>query len=638
MIAPATKRWLGPGITAGVCAGLLVVFAILSYTASLTKSATYDEPLHVMGAYVHRYHYDFRINPEDPALFGRIIALAQPAGALKLDLTSRSFAVILEDIGLQWPYIWTTMYHTPGNDEQKLLRRSRAVTVSIGVVLGGLIAWWSYLLGGPVAAIAAGALFAFDPNFLAHSGIVKNDVPLSCVLTGLMFAVWLSGRRATWIRLSAVALLCGAAVSIKYSGVLAGPFVAIALLIRALLPQPWTVVGQVLSTRWNRLLAATTACIVFLIVSWAMVWAAYGFRFSPTPRQDARFNMSNLERLARIKELSVPKLRQSIEAEKRGQTLDLAATMITQQEIEQHTPARIVRVILFANEHELLPQGWLAGFLYTYATTLVRSTYLNGVVQQLGWWYFFPLAMLYKTPLASLIAAGAALLVMVVGKIAYRGRNFRVLDWWSFSALLIAPVLYGASAVNANLNLGLRHVLPVYPFIFIAIGVTLALIMARWRVVGSTAAVLLGLALIVESVAAYPNFIPFFNAAAGGARGGFKLLGDSNLDWGQDLKLLARWQQAHPDKRLLISYFGIADPEYYGVKALHLPGGYVFAQPQVPDPRYDAVLAVSATNLQGIYLPPDLRASYAELLKREPLEVLGGSIYLYYIPAAQPAR
>jgi hypothetical protein len=166
---------------------------------------------------------------------------------------------------------------------------------------------------------------------------------------------------------------------------------------------------------------------------------------------------------------------------------------------------------------------------------------------------------------------------------------------------------------------------------------------ARWRVIGFVAAELLALGLLIETLAAYPNYLAFFNVFAGGSRGGFELLGDSNLDWGQDLKELAKWQKANPNRKLYLSYFGIADPEYYGVRATNLPGGYIFATPRnpprPPGPGEQAVLAVSATNLQGIYLPegtpaqPGMRESYRQLLEHEPLAVLGGgSIYLYEYP------
>jgi hypothetical protein len=187
--------------------------------------------------------------------------------------------------------------------------------------------------------------------------------------------------------------------------------------------------------------------------------------------------------------------------------------------------------------------------------------------------------------------------------------------------------------MRSNLNLGLRHVLPVYPFLYLGVALAVAHAWRTWgRPAGFVAAVL-GLLLVGEALATFPNYLAFFNAAAGGSRGGLRLLGDSNLDWGQDLPLLARWQRAHRTVPLQLSYFGIADPWAYGIDYSNFPGGYGFGPPYKVrnDP---GVLAISATNLQGMYVhdDPQMQRFLAHLRATPPLEVLGGTIYLYRWP------
>jgi hypothetical protein len=189
-------------------------------------------------------------------------------------------------------------------------------------------------------------------------------------------------------------------------------------------------------------------------------------------------------------------------------------------------------------------------------------------------------------------------------------------------------------AITSNLNLGLRHVLPVYPFLFIGVGLALAEAQKRWPWGATRIGLALAFALAIESFAAFPNYIPFFNAAAGGSRGGLHLLGDSNLDWGQDLKLLAEWQQKHPDEKLYLVYFGLADPWAYKIDYVNFPGGYKYG-PQETVSTDPGVLAISATYMQGIYQEGPLRDTYARLENYQPIEVLGGSIYLYKWPPRQ---
>jgi hypothetical protein len=141
----------------------------------------------------------------------------------------------------------------------------------------------------------------------------------------------------------------------------------------------------------------------------------------------------------------------------------------------------------------------------------------------------------------------------------------------------------------------------------------------------------MGLLLAVESLSAFPNFIPFFNVAAVSFSGGkLNLLGDSNLDWGQDLPLLAAWQRDHPGVPLYLSYFGYEDPAYYGIRYTPLAGGYHYdPPPKFPGPFEPCVLAISATNLQGVLEPPPLREYYAHCQKLKPIGVLGETIYLF---------
>ncbi len=631
--------------TAIVCAALLICFAVLSFTAAATKSATWDEPEHLLGAYLHRHHKDFRVNPEDPALFGWIASLPLRNDEFRVDLSRQAFKVIADDTRMQWPFIVDTLYRTGGNDAEAALRKSRGAALAVGVLLGALIAWWTYELAGGIAAILATALFSFDPNFLGHASIVKNDVMLSAAMVALAFSLWKFGRRGTPLRFAALALAAGAAISVKYSGVLAAPVVVILMFVRALMPVDWRVVGMNLDTRLKRVAAASIACIGAAMIAYLFVWTCYGFRFSATPDSNLNINTARLVALAKQNEVIAQYVR-PMERMSESQRIATPEPGITQQQVDEHEPARIVRIMEWLEGDKFLPQAWLAGFLYTYESTLIRSSFLLGDYRVTGWWYFFPLAMLFKTPLATLAAAMMVLCAALLWKFAGRFVNpgspspgpsregtgeRRAIDRWAFACLMVSSGLYALSALTANLNLGLRHVLPLYPFIFVASGVVLAVIFERWGWAGQLIVIVIGIGLLVETISAYPNYIAFFNAPSGGSRGGIKLLGDSNLDWGQDLKLLAQWQRSHPGTKLYLSYFGVADPKSYGIDATHIAGGWPFAEPQpVTTP---GVLAISATNLQGIYMAREARDVFrGQFTDRRPIDVLGGTIYLYEIP------
>ena len=180
----------------------------------------------------------------------------------------------------------------------------------------------------------------------------------------------------------------------------------------------------------------------------------------------------------------------------------------------------------------------------------------------------------------------------------------------------------------ARLDFGLRHVLPIYPFLFVAIGASVALIAQRWPIAKWIAGVLV-IGLATETYLAYPHYVPFFNAAAKTLPGGpVRLLGESNVDLGQDLPLLAQWQAKNKGRKLYVSYVGPADPALYGITAVDIRKEGVDLRPKWPT-EPGAVVAVSATRLQGFDVEPEARPRYSELRNREPFAVLGGSIYLF---------
>ncbi len=194
---------------------------------------------------------------------------------------------------------------------------------------------------------------------------------------------------------------------------------------------------------------------------------------------------------------------------------------------------------------------------------------------------------------------------------------------WAAICLVLPAAIYLAMAMRSNLNIGLRHVLPIYPLAFVA----MAVVVAKYR----RAATVLLVLLAIESAVAFPDELAYFNLAAGGSRGGIRLLSDSNLDWGQGLKRLADWQAEHPREKLYLSYFGTADPGSYGVDYTNAGAGYAFGLPPVM-PESPGVIAVSATHLQGQYVADRLKPFYESLRQTTPREVLGGSIYLYDWP------
>src|SRR5581483_3593536 len=145
----------------------------------------------------------------------------------------------------------------------------------------------------PAALIAMG-LFAFDPNFLAHGALLKNDVPMALVMVWLMYSAWRFGQRATLAGLAGLALACGVAMVMKFSGAFYVVILLAALVIRSLGKQTW--VAQTLrplDSRMKRLGYTAAVMLVVGMVSYLVIWGVYRFRFSIA--EDPRVTMNRSE-------------------------------------------------------------------------------------------------------------------------------------------------------------------------------------------------------------------------------------------------------------------------------------------------------------------------------------------------------
>ncbi|HEX5884808.1 MAG TPA: hypothetical protein VFY67_09745, partial [Pyrinomonadaceae bacterium] len=231
-------------------------------------------------------------------------------------------------------------------------------------------------------------------------------------------------------------------------------------------------------------------------------------------------------------------------------------------------------------------------------------------------------AFAVKTPLPTLILIGASFVFV------YRRRAWRL----TFP-LLISVVIYFAVSVASPFHIGYRHLLPILPCLFIFTS-QLALIDWKTSRQGITAVVAMLVWLTVGSVLIFPHYLAFFNEIAGGPRNGYKILVDSNLDWGQELIGLREYMAQQNIPSVKLSYHGTADPAAYGVQYEPLPSYpyYQWTSDTVPNILLNppnGVYAISANNLQGLrFKNHDLYATFRE---RKPDAVVGHSIFIYRI-------
>ncbi len=279
-----------------------------------------------------------------------------------------------------------------------------------------------------------------------------------------------------------------------------------------------------------------------------------------------------------------------------------------------------------------LPLASHISMLNVLANDRYPMAFALGLRQPGGWWWYFMLVFALKTPLPLSVALLAALLT--------GARPLRHWIWRQFP-LWIFPLFYIAVAIWSRLNVGYRHLLPVFPFIYLAIGRLgpwlLQMRPSRRQRIIQWGAAALGVWYITGTIQVYPFDVAYFNELIGGPRQGYRYLVDSNVDWGHAFKALAAYMKTAGIEQIKLSHYSWVDPAAYGIRYSPLPpapgAGTTIPHPYNPEPGF---YAISASPLQGLLLQdPDL---YEWFRQREPIAQPGYGLLVYQVPPARPLK
>jgi hypothetical protein len=559
------------------------------------RSATYDEPLHLVGGWTYWRLEDYRLHPTNGPLMQRWLTvpylLADPHLPSSDGDDFRKATKLGEDYGKRFLL-------TANDDPQFLLALGRAMNAALGTALA-LVALFAVrwtipgAVGGPTFLIVL-----LCPNIVAHAGLATSDVGAAL---GFLLAIFCWARlleRVTLGRLFWSVGSWGVLAGIKMSAALLLPIAVIAALPTVLGRRTWRLrIAQHVGWWRSRTLKAFLLLAVLgvhLAGSTLMVWSFYGFRYSAFAPHEVGVDGFTTSWSSVLDGLGA-----------KGSTLQ------------------------FARDTRLLPEAYLYGFAHTLKYAQKRPAYLNGRYSATGWWYYFPLVFLMKTPLPTLALIaltgwwGLRRLLASSDLRTAAKRRRTGLRAWPFVGLV---AVYFLVACASNLNIGYRHLLPILPPLFVLVGglelARMPLRVASWLLVGW---------LAVENVAARPYYLSYFNQLAGGRDHGYRRLSDSNVDWGQDLPSLADWianRRGSGDRTpIYLSYFGVDDPKRFGIdapepfasRAEDLSGWYcfsatIFTAPSRIRPIWGDV--EERQYQQMLALPPEAIAGDAELERR----------------------
>lgn len=555
----------------GIAIGLIAVQMALTVLVVHRESLTFDEDNHMFAGYMMWHTGDYGLNPEHPPLaklLATVPLLGRPLWVPQLK--NRDFKAEAYLDGRDW------LARNDG-DRNQLVFQMRLAAGLLAVAFSLVVFFVARECFGDWAGLAALALVAFDPNVLAHSALVTTDIGVSLFFLASTWCFYRYVKQPTWTRLLVASLVAGLLLATKHSGILLAPILLLLI--------GYEIVSTAKGARMRTALRLAGAFCTMVVLGVMVLWSFYGFRYAARP---AGLKMSTT-------------------------LADYVAPFGPQ----------ISGIVNGMGRLHLLPESYLIGMVDVARMAAFYPTYIFGKNYAHGVWWYFPSVLLIKTTLGLLALTLLAIFAMVARK----------LRWSRELAFLVIPALfYLFTAILSNMNIGARHLLPFYGYLFVVAGAGAAALAAtsrRWLVV---CAVLVA-AHVLSSLATFPNYIPYANEAWGGPANVHNLLSDANADWGQQLFQVKAWQDQHPGEECWFAYFAYPEvnPETYGIRCHHLPNIDTFwlgGADNIP-PVINGTVLLSAADMSGCEWPAAALNPYDAFQSMKPSETIDHAVMVF---------
>lgn len=570
---------------------LFLLFFWLALNSLVLDSPTMDEQNHLArGIAFLRSGGDPRLSLEHPPLINSLSALP----LLTLPTVVVPFAhpswADMSPPDIYW-YVFAEEFLWHANQDVTrmiFLGRLPVVFLTMGLALVGF--HFARELWGKWAGLLALFLLLFEPNILAHGRLITTDLGGALFSFLAFYLLWRLWQAAgwNWRRWLWAGIAIGLAFGSKLSTLGFLPIWGVLAVLPLYPPQPgpyWQIAGR-------RVVQLATAVLLSLLITWAI----FGFEWGPF-----RFPSETLQFL---NSASGP-----------------------------------------------MPTFWAGLDQILNVSRGGRAAFLLGEFSDQGFLLYFPIAFLVKTPLAILITLPIAATVLLWQRQTRRRALY----------LLTPAVYYFVLSMWSGVNIGYRHLLPMLPLLLVlisglAVGGRWQVASGRWQRKPITdhrspitdyslrltnyglriTLVTLPLLLLLETVTIHPHYLSFFNMAAGGPTNGPRLLSDSNVDWGQDLRRLQMWMAENEVDSLKLGWFGTAVPAYYGLQYEPMPGfpraefySLWTAPPFNPAQPEPGLYAISASSLWESHWAN--KTVYPWFRAREPDDRVGYSIWIFQV-------
>lgn len=580
-------------ITTWLCAVLLIGMFSLQVNTAIQESQTIDEAVHLSAGLSYWKTGDFRLNPEHPPLIKMLAALPLLMTSVTVPTNSA-----LWQTWDQYPFGDLFLYHNT-LPPQTILLLGRLPIILLSVLLGIWIFRISREIFGDWGGVLSVALYALEPGFIAHGHYITTDLgftAFSFLTLVRLTKLFDTPTRKNWLWFGGAFFITGLS---KFSAIAWLGAIIITLVILKLREPQHPVV------QFKAVLKKILIALPFILL---ITWSIYGFDIRRRA-DDPRVALLYSQRTDYLASRPAP-----------TSPLEKFAFALG----DHNSPLG-----KFVDSTASIPipgYAFFRGFFTVIGHSIGgQGSYILGEFGDKGWWYYFPIAFLTKTSTPTLLAFFAVVTFSIITIINKRKnkKSWRQLlieadrRWLIF---IIVPSIFFLTSMTSHLNLGWRHIMPIYPYIFVLAGsLTTRRIFPYYnRIIIALTVVI---SMIIVQIKTFPNEIGYFTSFAGGSKNGPNILLDSNLDWGQDLPKLAAFMKKNNLPSIPFIGYG-----YYDINA-YLKADYVLTNDDIKNgvvPHGFIAIGV------GQLVSPD--TSHSWLQAHTPYQRLGSGIYIYQFP------
>lgn len=581
---------------AALLSGMLLAVIVVSLVLLSQKSLFIDDSMHMPAGYSYLLTHDYRLNQEHPPL----IKLLSGLGLWKLhpyfpfESPGWQQAATPEDPQDGMERIEEAFFDSNAKQFNQIAFYGRLPVLVIPLLLLLAVWWITRELFGPVPALIAVFLTATEPNILGNAIVVQNDVAAALMLVLFVIAVkkFLTDAGMTGAFVLGGAL--GLALVTKYSLIVLVPVSCVIVIA-------WGMYR--LLRKRSSLAAVVLSSLVVFVTAYLILIAFYAFHID-------RIDANEASRIASWFYLS-------------GHTAEVFKRLL------MWLPALLPRYFVYGID--MVVQDSREG----------RPAFLLGQISDTGWWYYFPVAFALKTTIPFLLASIGG---FVWGVYQVLARKRYVIIY-----VLLPGLFYLALAMTSHLNIGVRHLLPMFPSAAIVgagfISAVVNVGLKRDKRLGVALAAITLVPSLVIAVLAFPNYLTYFSPLAGGSARGWQTLSDSNVETGQEVKPLAGYLKEHGENRVTGIMVGGEFLKFYGIQADDFPGWEDedddsddedsdddADEDRKPEPIKTEYVAIGAWYLSEIDLSDKQKEIIDVYKHRQPEVMVGNSIFVFRRP------